>query len=87
MTTRELKNACAQNLDSHYCSDDIVATAGATQGLHIITHLLFSAGDIVFVENTTYFVATKIFQSDGGLNMKSGEIVVCCLGTSCSTFH
>ena len=53
--------------------DDIIATAGATQGLHAISHLLFSPGDIVFVENPTYFVATKIFLQDAEFKVKEGR--------------
>lgn len=53
--------------------ENIIATAGATQGLHVISHLLFSTGDIVFVENPTYFVATKIFLTDAGFKVKSGK--------------
>jgi DNA-binding transcriptional MocR family regulator len=55
------------------CRNDVLATAGATQGLHTIIHLLFSPGDIVFVENTTYFMATTILKEDGELNVKPSE--------------
>ena len=55
------------------CRDDLIATAGATHGLHTISHLLFSPGDIVFVENPTYFIATTVFRSDNDFNVKSGQ--------------
>ena len=55
------------------CRENVIATAGATQCLHMISHLMFSPGDIVFVENPTYFVATKIFLTDNGFKVKSGK--------------
>ena len=52
--------------------DDLFATAGATQALHLISHLLFSEGDLVFVEDPTYFLAMKMFE-DAGLKIKGGK--------------
>ncbi len=53
--------------------EDIMATSGATHGLHMIAHLLFAPGDIAFVENPTYFLANTLFQNDAGLVVKGGE--------------
>lgn len=52
--------------------DDLMATSGATHGLHMIAHLLFSPGDIAFVENPTYFLANTMFKEDAGLVLKGG---------------
>ena len=57
---------------SFWCRENIIATAGATQGLHLIAHLLFLPGDIVFVEDPTYFLATKVFLRDAELRMEAG---------------
>jgi len=59
------------SIDVH--RDDIMATSGATNGLHMIAHLLFSPGDIAFVENPTYFLANTIFKEDAGLELKGGN--------------
>lgn len=72
---RKFREAVAKLLTDGYQApvdvNDIVATAGATQGLHLLSHILFSPGDIVFVEDPTYFLATEIFQSDANLNVKA----------------
>ena len=34
-------------------------------GLSLLSHMLFSAGDLVFVEDPTYFLAKKIFDDAG----------------------
>ncbi|XP_072037284.1 2-aminoadipate transaminase-like [Amphiura filiformis] len=44
--------------------DDILCTAGATHGLYTLCTQLFKAGDIVFVEDPTYFLAQVIFRKD-----------------------
>ena len=48
-------------------------TNGATQGLDLIATLLFSAGDLVFVEDPTYFVALKLLRDDLGLQCVPGS--------------
>ena len=60
-----------------------MATSGATQALHLISHVLFDPGDIVFVENPTYFIATKIFQLDAGLKLKTGTCYIHCIPPRC----
>ena len=49
-------------------AEDIVVNAGATQGLGLIVALLFNPGDLVFVEDPTYFLAIKVLSED--FNMK-----------------
>ena len=38
----------------------------------MLASLLFSAGDLVFVEDPTYFVALKLLQKDVGLQCVPG---------------
>ena len=48
-------------------SDDLVVTGGASPGLAMLSSLYFSPGDMVFVEDPTYFVAQHTLQDDCGL--------------------
>ncbi len=50
------------------------ATAGATQGLNLLSHMLFSEGDLAFVEDPTYFLAMKMF-NDAGMKVIGCEFV------------
>ena len=56
--------------------EDLVATSGATQGLCLLLQLLTSRGDIVFVEDPTYFAALKIVQADTNLEVAAGTIIL-----------
>ncbi|XP_064405245.1 uncharacterized protein LOC135350394 [Halichondria panicea] len=49
--------------------EDLVTTAGASMGLVLLANLLFTSSDLVFVENPTYFVATKVIGLDSGMTM------------------
>ena len=59
---------------SLHLSDDLIATAGATQGLNMITNLFFSPGDLVFVEDPSYFIGIKMLVEDCGMKVISGEL-------------
>ena len=59
-------------LGSFIFSNDLIATAGATQGLNMITHLFFSPGDLVFVEDPSYFIGIKMLMDDCGMKIVSG---------------
>ncbi len=48
-----------------YGKDQVVATHGSQQLLYLITEVLCDAGDIVLVEDPTYFVFLGILQSHG----------------------
>ncbi|XP_078687203.1 2-aminoadipate transaminase-like [Branchiostoma floridae x Branchiostoma belcheri] len=48
-------------------SSSLVVTAGATQGLYMLASLLFNRGDVVFVEDPTYFIGFQILKTDLGL--------------------
>ena len=41
----------------------------------MLTHLLFSPGDLIFVEDPTYFIATKMLQEDCKMNTVPGEFL------------
>ena len=56
-----------------FISDNLMCTAGATNGLMLLTCCLFKWGDYVFVEDPTYFLAIKIFREDLGLNIIPGN--------------
>lgn len=58
-------------IDFNY-RDDLFATAGATQGLNLLSHMLFSEGDLAFVEDPTYFLAMKMFD-DAGMKVIGSE--------------
>ncbi len=45
-------------------------------GLVLLTNLLFTSSDLVFVENPTYFVATQIIGLDAGMTMVPGKLIV-----------
>ncbi|XP_077986876.1 uncharacterized protein LOC144441198 isoform X2 [Glandiceps talaboti] len=46
-------------------SEDLMVTCGASHGLYMIGTLLFNRGDIVFVEDPTYFIALDMFKEMG----------------------
>ena len=57
----------------HRC--DLVETAGATMGLHLLATLFFDAGDVAFVEEATYYHATTLLANDCGLRVIPGTNV------------
>lgn len=74
---RQVVNIVATFSRSVLClpdSNDLVVTAGATQGLSLLSSLFFTAGDLVFVEDPTYFIALRILQEDLGLNCVPGQL-------------
>jgi 2-aminoadipate transaminase len=64
--------ALARFLTAHYHkpvdADDLFVTAGASQGLDLICTLFTKPGEIIFVEEPSYFLALNIFK-DHGLNI------------------
>ena len=63
----------AEFLTKHYgevvSSDRLMTTAGATSGFSMLASYYFSAGDTVFVEDTTYFLAINYCKEDCGFNV------------------
>ena len=63
------------NLVASNYRNDLFATAGATQGLDLLSHMLFSEGDLAFVEDPTYFLAITMF-NDAGMKVIGSKFVV-----------
>jgi len=45
-----------------FCSDELFITAGATHGINVLSSVFFEAGDTIFVEDPSYFVALQMFK-------------------------
>jgi DNA-binding transcriptional MocR family regulator len=58
----EVAKFLTQEYDSPVDANDIVQTAGASQGLFLLASIFFEAGDIVFIEETSYFIAIKVLK-------------------------
>ena len=54
------------------CSDELYVTAGATNGLSLISTLLFEARDNVYIEDPSFFFVFKIFKGYN-FNVISGK--------------
>jgi DNA-binding transcriptional MocR family regulator len=65
----ELALFLSQEYDSVVDRCDLVETAGATMGLHLLATLFFDAGDVAFVEEATYYHATTLLANDCGLRV------------------
>ncbi|XP_052809088.1 uncharacterized protein LOC128237530 isoform X2 [Mya arenaria] len=50
-------------------SSDIMVSAGATQGLHLVATVMFNKDTPIFIEDPTYFIAVKILREDFGMNI------------------
>lgn len=72
---RQFLETLASFLTEEYQSpvqaDDMIVTAGATQALNVLTHLLFSNGDLVFMEDPTYFLSIRMLESEHGMKYAS----------------
>lgn len=60
---------CKEYEDSKISSDDLFVTAGATQGLHLVTTVMFDKDIPIFVEDPSYFIAIKILTKDLGMKV------------------
>ncbi|XP_028407687.1 uncharacterized protein LOC114530281 [Dendronephthya gigantea] len=69
---QELAKFLSKRYQDPVDSNDIVCTSGATNGLMMVTLMMFQPGDYVFVEDPTYFIAIKMFRQDLGLNILGG---------------
>ena len=61
------------------CRNDLVETAGASQALVLLSNMMFEAGDVVFVEERTYFVALKVLAKDRGMKVVPGVCACVCV--------
>lgn len=55
-------------------SNNLMVTAGASHGLHLVSTLLFGNNVPIFVEDPTYFIAIKMLTDDLGCDVISGKI-------------
>ena len=46
-----------------------MVTAGATQGLHLVSTVMFDKSTPVFMEDPSYFIALKMLKEDFGMNI------------------
>ena len=51
---------------------DLVETSGATSGLHLISSVFFGTGDLVFMEEFSYFIAINILRDGLRHNCQPG---------------
>ena len=49
-------------------------TAGATNGLHLLSTTFFTPGDLVFTEDFTYFLAIQMFKRTIRFNIETGKM-------------
>ena len=54
-------------------SSKLMVTAGATQALHMIATILFSKDSVVFIEDPTYFNASRVLRDDLQMKLVPGE--------------
>ena len=64
------------------CRNDIFGTAGASHGLYVLASMFLDAGDVVFVEEATYFLALTMF-SEMALQVVPSEYMCIYLSYVC----
>lgn len=65
----ELAKFLSHGYGDNVNSEELLLTAGATYGLHLVGSVLFNTGVTVFVEDPTYFIAINILKGDLGCNV------------------
>lgn len=66
---KQLAEFLGERYDDAVNPDDLVVCGGATSGLALLTSYYFSEGNVVFVEDATYFLALTYFKQDCGLEI------------------
>ncbi|XP_052245602.1 uncharacterized protein LOC127854579 [Dreissena polymorpha] len=69
---REMAKFLSSEYGHNVSREDIMVTAGATQGLHLVATVMFNKDTPVFMEDPTYFLAVNIIREDFGMNIKPG---------------
>jgi len=59
-----------------FCSDELYVTAGATHGINVLSSVFFEAGDTIYVEDPSYFIAFKMFKM-ANFNIVGGKKRIC----------
>ena len=57
------------------CSDELYVTAGSTFGLSLLGDVLFEAGDVVYIEDPTYFLVFSVLETCK-LSTKCGRLLL-----------
>jgi DNA-binding transcriptional MocR family regulator len=60
----EMAKFLTQEYDSPVDVNDVVESAGASQGLFLLANLMFGSGDLVFVDELAYFLALDLLTKD-----------------------
>lgn len=55
-----------------YYRFNLVETSGATSGLHLLSSVFFGAGDLVFMEEFSYFLAINVLKEGLRFKCESG---------------
>ncbi|XP_065886332.1 uncharacterized protein [Dysidea avara] len=62
-TRSTLADFLSRRYQADVLSDELFVTAGATHGINVLSAVFFEAGDTVYVEDPSYFIAFKIFKT------------------------
>ena len=52
-----------------------MVTAGATQGLHLVSTVMFDKTTPVFMEDPSYFIALKMLKEDFAMNIIPSNVL------------
>ena len=67
-----------------FARNDVVESAGASQGLFLLANLMFGSGDLVFVDELAYFLALDLLTKDSKMKPVPGVCVcVCACARTC----
>ncbi|KAK3102686.1 hypothetical protein FSP39_013144 [Pinctada imbricata] len=61
---QNLANFLSEEYGDKVNSDNLILTAGATQGLHLVATVMVDEDSVIFVEDPTYFIAIQMFVKD-----------------------
>ncbi|XP_062516013.1 uncharacterized HTH-type transcriptional regulator YdfD-like isoform X2 [Corticium candelabrum] len=67
----ELAKFLSKEYEDHVDSDSLFPTSGASQGLYMLASQYFQAGDLVFVEELSFFAAVEVLGRDLKLQVVS----------------
>ena len=56
------------------CSEELYVTPGATLGLTILGDVLFDVGDMVYIEDPTYFLVCSVLETSK-MSFKGGRLI------------
>ncbi|XP_070531721.1 uncharacterized protein [Ptychodera flava] len=65
----QMSKFLTEEYDDEVDCEELMVTCGATNGIYMVTSLLFNRGDIVFIEDPSFFIALQIFRKDLGMKL------------------